>query len=204
MIIPSKTYIATSQVFLSGELTTGESFESEVYRNGTIDTGVSVSQTYIGQGTYFHSWTMPADYDNTDTVIVNIKATVNGAVYPRIVFNSDDGSVEGAGGTISSTGIDYIVDIVDDIAAQTGAIGSEPLTMTVRDTGNVAIDNVKCWITSDSGNDNVIHGIRLTNSQGLVTFMLDTGAYYFWRDKDGHDFTNNPVYIYWDGSSWQT
>ena len=51
------------------------------------------------------------------------------------------------------------------------------------------IADVHVWVTSDiAGQYMVASGD--TDSNGLVTFYLDAGTYYFWRRKSGWNFTN--------------
>ncbi len=68
--------------------------------------------------------------------------------------------------------------------------GALSCTWTQRDGSGNPMDNVQVWITTDEGGANVIAGTRLTDSSGEVTFMLDAGTYYVWREKGGFDFTN--------------
>lgn len=72
-------------------------------------------------------------------------------------------------------------------SAGVGAI-SWPYTLTNALTG-LPIADADVWITSDSGGANVLASGR-TNASGVVTFMLDAGTVYVWRQKSGWNFTN--------------
>ena len=51
-------------------------------------------------------------------------------------------------------------------------------------------DNVAVWITTDAAGSNVIAGTLHTNALGQVTFQLDAGSYYSWKEKAGFNFTS--------------
>ena len=69
-----------------------------------------------------------------------------------------------------------------------GAI-SYSYTLTDADDGT-PIDGAEVWVTTDAAGEDVVAS-GSTNSFGVVTFMLDAGAYYFWRKCSGYNF-NNP------------
>ena len=73
-----------------------------------------------------------------------------------------------------------------------GGIGSGALscTWTQKDDGDNPMDNVQIWITTDEAGVNVIAGTLLTDASGEVTFMLDAGTYYVWRERAGFNFQN--------------
>jgi hypothetical protein len=81
---------------------------------------------------------------------------------------------------------------LDTEVSGVGGVGSGALscTWTVKDSLGNPMDNVQVWITTDAKGVNVIAGTLLTNSYGQVTFMLDAGTYYVWREKGGYDFSN--------------
>lgn len=62
--------------------------------------------------------------------------------------------------------------------------------ITVNDNVGNPIDNVGVWVSTDISGNNVIAGTLYTNASGIVTFMLDAGDYYHWREKGGWNFTN--------------
>lgn len=68
-----------------------------------------------------------------------------------------------------------------------GAI-SYSYTLTDADDGT-PIDGAEVWVTTDAAGVDVVAS-GSTNSFGVVTFMLDAGAYYFWRKCSGYNFVN--------------
>ena len=68
----------------------------------------------------------------------------------------------------------------------TGAIST---TITCQ-VGGVPLDGVEVWITTDEDGENVIAGTLVTDANGQVTFMLDAGTVYVWRQLAGYNFSN--------------
>lgn len=68
-----------------------------------------------------------------------------------------------------------------------GAI-SVPVTINSGDGNPIADCDV--WVSSDSDGDTVVAGTLTTDVNGLVTFMLDAGNYWLWRQKSGWTFSN--------------
>lgn len=77
------------------------------------------------------------------------------------------------------------------LAASQGAV-SYPIT--VNNESSNPIDGVEVWVSTDSAGTNVVAGTLSTDASGIVTFMLDAGSYYVWRQKSGYNFAN-PVAI---------
>ncbi len=71
----------------------------------------------------------------------------------------------------------------------TGA-GSIAFPVTVQDESCNPVSGVKCWVSTDSGGTNVVTGVLITDDFGLVTFLLDQGSYYLWRDSSVKQFPN--------------
>ncbi|MDY6834331.1 MAG: hypothetical protein SVY53_05965 [Chloroflexota bacterium] len=61
-------------------------------------------------------------------------------------------------------------------------------TLTEQGTGN-PIPDATVWVTTDAGGSHVVAS-GLTNQEGIVTFWLDTGTVYVWRQKSGWNFSN--------------
>lgn len=83
--------------------------------------------------------------------------------------------------------------LVTDIDAKISSVsslgtGSVSWTVTIND-GSSALDGVDVWITTDAAGTNMI-ARGYTNASGQVTFMLDTGTYYCWKQLAGYTFTN--------------
>ena len=83
-------------------------------------------------------------------------------------------------------------DAVTEIAAAVSTAGSGAIsyTVTVNDENAQPLDGVEVWITSDSAGTTVVAGTLTTNAAGQVTFMLDAGTYYLWRQLSRYNFTN--------------
>lgn len=72
----------------------------------------------------------------------------------------------------------------------TGA-GSISYTVTVtRPDNTTPIEGCAVWVSTDSAGSNIIAGTSYTSASGNVTFMLDAGTYYLWRQVSGWNFTN--------------
>ena len=67
-----------------------------------------------------------------------------------------------------------------------GAIETE----VVCQVGGSPLDGVEVWVTTDEDGENVVAGTQTTDALGKVTFMLDAGDYYVWRQKGGYEFEN--------------
>lgn len=86
---------------------------------------------------------------------------------------------------------------LDTEVSGVGGVGSGALscTWTQKDDGDQPMDNVQVWITTDEAGANVVAGTKLTNTSGEVTFMLDAGTYYVWRERGGYNFTNPQTWV---------
>lgn len=72
-------------------------------------------------------------------------------------------------------------------AAGAGSVAYEyTLTSTV---GGTPITDADVWATTDIGGTATVADGK-TDAFGKVTFFLDPGTYYFWRQKTGFNFTN--------------
>lgn len=77
--------------------------------------------------------------------------------------------------------------LADVSSSGAGAIAWD-YTLTNSLTG-LPIADADVWITSDVGGLNVLASGR-TNASGVVSFMLDAGTIFVWRQKSGWNFTN--------------
>ena len=76
--------------------------------------------------------------------------------------------------------------------ASAGAIVWEyTLTSTV---GGAPIGDADVWVSTDSAGEVIIANGK-TDAFGKVTFYLDAGTYYFWRQKTGFNFTNPDIEV---------
>ena len=69
-----------------------------------------------------------------------------------------------------------------------GGVGAVSHTITVN-SGGSPLDGVDVWVTTDVSGSNVA-ARGTTNAFGQVTFFLDTGTYYGWKQLNGYSFTN--------------
>lgn len=76
---------------------------------------------------------------------------------------------------------------LSNASASAGA-GAISWTITVNDGVN-PLDGVEVWATTDSGGTNVVAS-GTTNALGQVTFTLDAGNYYAFKQLAGYNFTN--------------
>jgi hypothetical protein len=85
--------------------------------------------------------------------------------------------------------------------APTGGAGSGAISFTYTLTSAVdgsPIVDADVWVTSDQAGNNLLASGR-TNSNGQVTFQLDPGTVYVWRQKPGWNFINPDVEIVGSG-----
>lgn len=110
-----------------------------------------------------------------ETTAFPLKAADSGSTY---VFRT------GADGDTGKT----LSDQIDGVggAAGPGAV-SWPITITDADSN--LLDGVSVWVSTDIGGTNVIAS-GYTAATGIVTFMLDAGTYYAWKQLAGYSFTN--------------
>jgi hypothetical protein len=98
-----------------------------------------------------------------------------------------------ATGFATSGALATVDEIVDAIKLKTdtiGGAGAITWTYTVTDSSTtLPIADVDVWVTTDIGGVNVVASGK-TSILGVVTFYLDAGTVYVWRQKGGYDFTN--------------
>lgn len=79
---------------------------------------------------------------------------------------------------------------VSSVSGGSPGAGATEFTYTLTETGTGdPIADADVWATSDVSGEDVLASGR-TNSSGQVTFYLDSGTTYFWRQKNGWNFTN--------------
>jgi hypothetical protein len=69
-----------------------------------------------------------------------------------------------------------------------GGVGAVSHTITVN-SGGSPLDGADVWVTTDISGSNVA-ARGTTNAFGQVTFFLDAGTYYGWKQLNGYTFTN--------------
>jgi hypothetical protein len=77
-----------------------------------------------------------------------------------------------------------------DVPVSTGGAGGIATTITVEDQAGNPLQGVEVWVTTDNSGTNVVAGTLLTDNFGNVTFYLDPGIYYLWRQKPLYTFIN--------------
>jgi hypothetical protein len=97
-------------------------------------------------------------------------------------------------GSYTSGQAGYIVGSYLDqaISSMNESPGSGAFEFTYTLTSSVdssPIEDADVWVTSDSAGSVVVASGR-TDAAGEVTFYLDAGTYYVWRQKAGWNFTN--------------
>lgn len=76
------------------------------------------------------------------------------------------------------------------VGAFTSPLGTGAITYVYTLTDGLnPIENAQVWVSTDIAGSNVIAS-GYTSSLGTVTFYLDAGTYYIWRQKNGYNFTN--------------
>ena len=78
------------------------------------------------------------------------------------------------------------------LASAPEGVGSQTVVFSVEHNDN-PIANVEVWITSDQAGT-IVAAKGFTDDDGEITFYLDPGTYYAWRQKNGYTFTN-PISI---------
>ena len=82
-------------------------------------------------------------------------------------------------------------DSLEGLQSTTVGSGASEYTLTVVDGSSKVIDNVCCWVTTGAtAGTGVVAGPSYTNTDGEVTFMLDAGTRYVWKQHSGYNFTN--------------
>lgn len=162
----------TTQNPSTGALANADSTPTGVLvRNGT-NTGESVAVANIATGIYSATVTIPAGYVAGDEVQIRIAATVNGVAGGGVIWQA----------TLDTTR-------VSEVAGATGS-GAISYPIEVEDQAGNPIDGVEVWVTTDSAGNNVVAGTLTTDALGIVTFMLDSGSYYLWRQHGNYNFSN--------------
>ena len=75
------------------------------------------------------------------------------------------------------------------ISGGAGPGGTEKVYTVTDSVSGLPIADVHVWVSTDTAGANVIAS-GYTDVSGQVTFMLDAGTYYLWRQKAGYNFTN--------------
>lgn len=207
------TTIATLASQTSFTLTAG-SADDDAYNNCTIviedastatQKAVGIISNYVGVSKTITLLYDPAVFTmaTTDKVYILAENALKATMPNRQIDVASDGSIHPtvfaianqiwdelqSGHTDSGSFGRYLDTAITTIAAAIGS-GLLSCTWTQKDDEGNPMDNVQIWITTDEGGSNVVAGALYTNTAGEVTFMLDAGTYYVWREKGGFNFTN--------------
>ncbi len=75
--------------------------------------------------------------------------------------------------------------------------GSKLVTYTVKDDQGNPLAGVVTFVTSDPLGTVIVAGSKITDSNGVVTFLLDPGVTYFiWNTKLGFNFNNPDIEVF--------
>ena len=134
-----------------------------------VDTGTTLPATLATIASYI---------DTEIATLTSNLATVDGIV---------DSILVDTGTTIPAS----LTSIQNDIGNVGGIPGSGAISETVTiDDGTDPIPGVGVWVTTDEEGSNVVAGTLVTDANGQVTFQLDEGTYYVWKQLAGYEFTN--------------
>jgi cell division septation protein DedD len=150
----------------------------------------------------FEARTLPAaDY----TIVSDLPAAAPTAVQVRQEMDANSTKLANLDATVSSrlaaasysaapstAAIDAALSASHGAGLWGGAGGSGATESTYTVTNSVdglPIADVAVWVTTDApGTNRVASGV--TDAFGVVTFWLDSGTYYLWREKSGWTFAN--------------
>ena len=111
----------------------------------------------------------------------------------RAIFRKDVSAADDMDGDYdpAADSLEAIRDRGDDAWVKISGAGAITSVYTLYVTGTTdPIIGADVWITSDSGGATMVAGPLQTNGSGQVTFYLDAGTYYVWRQKAGYNFDN--------------
>ena len=105
-------------------------------------------------------------------------------------FSVDSGTDYGS--AVDGSVVKEIADNANVTTLGTGAITFDYTLTSGIDSS--PIENAQVWVTRDLlGLDVVASGY--TDGSGIVTFYLDSGTYYIWRQKSGWNFDNPDIEV---------
>ena len=81
---------------------------------------------------------------------------------------------------------DALVNAIEGGVAGSGAIST---TITCK-IGELPVDGVEVWVSTDEAGGNVVAGTLVSDVNGQVVFTLDAADYYVWRQLAGANFSN--------------
>ena len=90
--------------------------------------------------------------------------------------------------TPSPTSIDGKLDDILEATSPTAQF--RPWTIQVLSGSGSPIIGARVWVSTDAAGNNVVAGTDTTDDFGNVTFNLQNGTYYVWRDHSSYKLSN--------------
>lgn len=109
------------------------------------------------------------------------------------VISADTGATQLARTGADGDTLETLSDQLDGVT--TVGAGSNTVTLTIKNQSSVVVEGAAVWVTTDIGGNNVVAGTSYTDTNGQVTFKLDDGTYYSWKQLAPHIFTNPEVFV---------
>ena len=135
-----------------------------------------------------------AGYGLADDAITSAKFDESTA-FP--LKSADTGSTQVARTGGDGDTLQILSNQLDGIAA--GApygTGADTVTVTLLDDDGLPVADADLWVSTDTGQANIVAGPVQTDSNGQVPLYLDAGVtYYRWAQKDGTNFDNPQSFV---------
>jgi len=168
-----------------GDASGGSTSPPSLLINTTIATLASQTSFTLTAGSpdddaYNHRIIVVTDASTANQISVGVIKDYTGSTR-TVTMEADPGTF-----TIATTDtVDIMATVADNVSA-----GSISHAITITDTGTSPVDNAQVHITSDAAGANIVQGPKYSDSLGVVTFQLDAGTYYAWREHSGYTWTN--------------
>lgn len=140
-----------------------------------------------------------ADQTLLGVLVDNTTGTVRQALTSKVELGYVYGPSDSLTGTVRIPGAskveaNYVYGPSDSLTGTLLATGGSGTSyqIVVKDSTNKPIANCSCWVANDSAGTSVVTPVYETDSQGSVDFVLESGTYWLFRQKNGVAFTNNP------------
>lgn len=133
---------------------------------------------------------------NVDTILSRIGAFTGSGVntilgFFKALLNKTAPTPSDVGGTFdaSTDAVEALSDQLDIVCTLGTGAETFPYTLISTVSPNPPISDADVWVTTDVEGTNVVASGR-TDQNGTVTFYLDVGTVYFWRQKSRWNFDN--------------
>lgn len=162
------TVLFTLQNPMTGEAQDGDSLpRAALYLDGELQQ--PLTPAWVTTGLYKVTGTLPMARAGA-AIAVRVSATVNGVAGLGIVYQ-------------------------DVVGATPAGSGAFPYSYTLTtEADGLPIVGADVWLTTDAGGSQAV-AIGVTNARGQVTFYVDPGTYYLWRQLPGWQFDNPAVVV---------